>query len=156
MIALKSLLAVLALATLAVSPDELADVRNREYALAAAIRSQDQSLLQSLLAEDFHVSWTFGSAVRNVRIELSRPEWMDGLRRLRSESYVTHIESVRPAGEQTEGGPNSSAYVTLMELWTINSFGGGQIQKRIRALDLWIKQQHGWRVMSRLCQSDVR
>ena len=154
MIGLKAGLPLFLLAQLALSSDDVALVRGREGALAAAIKTNDENVLLSLTDEDFHVSWSYGSAIRNVRTDVSRQEWIKGLGHLRIESYKVETGSLQPAERPGTSRTPSSAYVRLSEFWILRSPQGRRIEKRFDTVDLWIERQGAWKLASRLCQSD--
>lgn len=150
-------LAASSLCTLSLRADELASVCNREYVLTAAIKSHNLDELRSFTNKDFHLSWSFGSAIRNVRTDVSREEWINGIQALRTEAYTIEIQRIRRSknrGASPQARP--SAYVELVEFWTVRSSESRRIRKRVETQDLWIRQKDGWKLVSRLCQSDFR
>jgi hypothetical protein len=147
-------LQLLVLGKLAFGSDDLDSVRDREYAVAAAITVNDESVLSSMTDRDFHLSWSYGSAVRNTRTDISRQEWMEGLGHVPIQSYAIKIESVNASGGPAMSEKPVAAYVRLNEFWVLRSPRGRRIEKRVQTLDLWVKRDGSWRLAARLCQSD--
>ncbi len=153
------------MAKLVTASDELSLVRGREDALANAVNTKNKAVLSMLTDRNFHLSWSYGSAIRNFSTDMSREEWINSLNQLRIESYEIEISKVYWAGRKTArpsarlpvpSGAPLSAYVTLHEFWTLLSPRGQRIEKRVETLDWWIKQQGDWKLASRLCQSDAQ
>lgn len=147
---------LLAIASLSSTPDGIAVIRDNEHALAAAISTHDKKVLSSLTDSNFRLSWSYGSAIRNVRVGMSRQEWMDSIDHLAVEAYKVEIKRTSWVEKQRPNGPPASARVELTEFWILRSPRGGRIAKRVETFDFWIKNQGTWRLESRLCQSDVR
>jgi hypothetical protein len=149
-------LPTLLLAQLGLCSDFAASVRDAEQALVVAINSHDRDAIASLVAPVFHVSWSFGSALRSTRTESSRQEWLDGVEYFQTGSYAVTIESVRSGQAQTKSREYSSAFVSLSEHWTVQSPREGRIEKRFKTVDLWTRQHDGWKLSSRVSQSELR
>ena len=156
-------LQLLVLTKLITASDELVIVREREDTLANAVNAKDKAVLSTLTDKDFHLSWSYGSAIRNFRTDVSRDEWLEDVSNLRIESYEVEISRIywtgRKAARPSTRLPGSSespfaAYVTLREFWTLLSPRGRRIEKRVETVDIWIKQRNVWKLSSRLCQSD--
>lgn len=143
--------------------NDLAPLRQQESALADAVKAKDRVALSLLTDRNFHVDWTSGSAFRNVRINMSREDWVNGLGRLRIASYKIEISSVNltdskatsPLSKQLTRPPLGST-VKLNEFWTLLLPGGRVIEKRVNTIDVWVKQDGVWKLAVRLCQSDAQ
>jgi len=126
--------------------DEFTAVGAEENALVRAIRTRDRALLLRLTDPDFHVSWSYGSAILMVRGELSREQWIANLSSPQVAGYAMEISGLRKAGQD-------AVYANLKELLTVRSADGASIQRRIDSIDMWRKQQNRWELVSRLSHS---
>jgi hypothetical protein len=123
--------------------DESATLRERENALARAVRAKDKVVLSTLTNNGFHVSWTCGSVVHNSSAESLREDWIDDLIRLRIDTYEAVISKIRLA-------KGDEAFVDLDEFWTLHSPHGARIERRFRTSDTWFKLQGAWKLTARI------
>jgi hypothetical protein len=123
--------------------DNSSILREREDALARAVRAKDKEVLSTLTNQGFRVSWTCGSAARSFGAESPREAWIDDLIRLRIYSYEAVISKIRLV-------KRDEAFVELDEFWTVRSPRGGRIEKRFRTSDAWFKLQGDWKLVGRI------
>ncbi len=134
--------------------DDSPSVREREKAFAKALESRDKASLLALTGEEFHVSLTCGSEVRNFSANIPRQEWIDNLSKLPKYSYQIAISKVRflhSYDSRHEFQVDSSmAEVTSDEFWIIRSASGTRVKEHFTATDSWFKINGTWKITGRI------
>ncbi len=128
---------------LLIAGEDSSTIREREDALARAVRAKDKLLLATLTNQGFHVSWTCGSAAHSFNAESLREDWIDDLIRLRIYSYEAVISKIDLAKPH-------EAFVELDEFWAVRSPRAARIEKHFRTLDTWFKLRGDWKLEGRL------
>jgi hypothetical protein len=130
-------------ATLLTAGEDSSTIREREDALARAVKAKDKVVLATLTNKGFQASWTCGSAARSFSAVSLREDWIDRLIRLRIYSYKAVISKIDLAKPH-------EAFVELDEFWVVRSPRAARIEKHLRTLDTWFKLQGEWKLVGRL------
>ncbi len=131
---------------LLVDADQSSSIRAKEKALAAALRAKDITVLSTLTDQKLRVSWTEGSAIRNVSTDEGKDEWMEHISHLEAQSYQAVISTIHVAH-------GSQATVELQEYWVICSDRGTPIARHFHTTDFWFKWRGSWTLTGRVCYS---
>jgi len=150
---------VVLIATFAGGQTDSASIRSQEEALATALRTRDKTALIRLTDANLHVSVECGSAERTFHTVFARDEWLDGVSRLRIDSYVTNTSKIylltgRHPDDKTVNY-NTLAMVTVTEHLQIRLPHGRTIRKEFTEQDSWAKQDGTWKLAGRSYMADA-
>ena len=153
------------LANLKAGPKDTASLREQENALAKALASGDKISLRALTEDDFQVSLGCGSVAHSFSTTLSRENWIDYVSELRIGSYHAHLAGISAVDASTSANilppvDETVAIVTVNESWTIHLPSGRTLERRLRAIDTWLKRQGTWKLANRMyvpapCSADL-
>lgn len=128
--------------------DESLSVRSQETALAKAEYSKDGPALLSLTDKDFGLHLSCGWAVKNYSADVSREQWIAGLKSLRATFYKASIDRLRVG--------RLSAQVMIRESWVVVGPHGNKVHERFITNDLWVNFSGSWKLASRITSPSPR